>query len=74
MPRPSLNAATNIALIAASLAVVATSSLDVYSRFHPAVAPAAASATSRPARVAFQPGVKAPVIPGVDYASSDRTL
>ena len=74
MPRPSLNAAANIALIAASLAVVATSSLDVYSRFHSGGAPAAAATTPRPARVAFQPGAKAPAVPGIDYGNSDRTL
>jgi protein-disulfide isomerase len=72
MQRPALNTVANIALIAASLAVVATSSLDLYSRYHPAAAPA--SATPRPTHVSFQPGVKAPVVPGVDYASSDRTL
>ncbi|HVO99356.1 MAG TPA: redoxin domain-containing protein [Bryobacteraceae bacterium] len=68
----TLDAATNIALITASLAVVANSSLDVYARFHPVAT--TASAAPRPLRVAFQPGAKAPAVPGVDYASSDRTL
>jgi thiol-disulfide isomerase/thioredoxin len=70
----ALNSAANIALIAASFAVVATSSLDVYSRFHPGVAPAAASTTPHPTHASFPAGAKAPVVPGVDYASSDRTL
>jgi peroxiredoxin len=68
----SLSSATNIALIAASTAVVATSSVDIYLRLHP-LAPAA-STPARPARSAFQSGGKAPIVPGVDYASADRTL
>lgn len=67
-----LNSAANISLMAASLAVVATSSLDVYSRFHPVAA--TASTTPRPALVSFKTGMKAPVVPKVDYSSSDRTL
>lgn len=70
----TLQTATNIALIVASIAVAANSSIELYSRFHPAAAPSPTSTASRPARVPFQPGAKAPAVPGIDYANSDRTL
>src|SRR5665213_1996863 len=70
----SLQVTTNIALIVASIAVAGNSSFELYSRFHSAAAPPRVTTAARPERVPFQPGVKAPVVPGIDYGKSDRTL
>ena len=68
-----LGAAKNIALICASIAVVASSSVDIYSRLHVGNPPAPAIA-QRPAPPGFRPGARAPAVPGLDYARSDKTL
>ncbi len=70
----SLRIAANIALIFASIAVVANNSIEMYYRFRPAAAQPRATTAPRPERVPFQPGIKAPVVPGVDYRKSDRTM
>jgi len=64
-----LNTLANIALIAAGAAVVIDSAVDIRSRLRQ---PQIRSAP--PAAVAYRPGTKAPVVSGVEYARSDRTL
>ena len=68
----TLNTTASIAVIVASTLVAVNTSLDLRARWRQPKAPAA----SRPVQAArqFQPGMHAPAVRGVDYASADRTL
>ncbi len=73
MPKPYrawLDAATNIALIIASITVAATLASDWFARRNPQPAKKGNAASASP----YHPGVSAPAIPGVDYSQSERTL
>jgi thiol-disulfide isomerase/thioredoxin len=65
-----LEAATNIALIIASLAVAVTLGSDWLAKRN--VQPASGGNVA--AVSVYHPGTAAPAIPGVDYSQSDRTL
>src|ERR1700682_3357304 len=63
-----LNTVANVALIAAGIAVVIDVAVDIRSRLHPS------QGRTAPLAVAYQPGMRAPAVSGVEYARSDRTL
>src|SRR5258708_6909090 len=71
MPRMSriLNTTLKVAYIAACAVVVVNGSLDVYAWIRQR-----ASTPQRAAVNSFRPGMKAPAISGVDFASETRTL
>jgi thiol-disulfide isomerase/thioredoxin len=52
----------------ACVVVTINASLDIYERLH------APAGTTRPVVVPFQPGAKAPAVPGIDFGKSTRTL
>jgi hypothetical protein len=68
----NLHTTASIAVIIASTLVAVNTSLDLRARWRQPKG--VASGKPSPSRAAFQPGMHAPTVSGIDYASADRTL
>ena len=67
-----LDIATRVALIVASFTLAVNSSVELFSHLHGSSA--AGSTPARTMPLPFRAGQKAPIISGVDYSTSERTM
>jgi len=73
----ALNTAASVAIIIAAAAVLTNSGLDLYSRLYPPqqiTAKTPQMAPKQAPRPSFRAGMRAPVVSGVKYGDSERTL
>lgn len=69
-----LNTSLKIALIFASVAMVVNTSINVYSLLYPSPSDQNYPQETAGRPPELRPGMKAPTVPGVDFARSSRTL